>query len=398
MLRQLKTRFATLGLAAALTLWGNGYVWGEPLRPAVKETPIPYGELENGDFEEGIDEFGGPAAWDVWCSGRGSGNTNMSWAISQENDNTPDTTKKLSLANSPGRKADYSVSQEIYHMKAGTYTAALLFEGESDDMASGSVLSVNGRETGLGSCLGWKKWKQAVLPDVVVEEGGTVRIEIRGTLEPGQWLDLDHVQFVSSAEFEESKSTWKAESAKMREAKPVKDAPLSTVTGQIQNGTFNQGVEWDVKGYPDGYLNGWTLPKANWDAWIYNGSQGEFDITNISDSKAVREFEIKQKVKLKPGAYQINSVIGGRWSNSESNNEVCIRVAQPDGVFIGERYWETGYGQAVSDEFDIDSPMEVTVSFTFMLSGGRNASLDNKSGGNCDLGKKTEGEDLPRSG
>lgn len=100
MLRQLKTRFATLGLAAALTLWGNGYVWGEPLRPAVKETPIPYGELENGDFEEGIDEFGGPAAWDVWCSGRGSGNTNMSWAISQENDNTPDITKKLSLANS----------------------------------------------------------------------------------------------------------------------------------------------------------------------------------------------------------------------------------------------------------------------------------------------------------
>lgn len=73
-------------------------------------------------------------------------------------------------------------------------------------------------------------------------------------------------------------------------------------------------------------------------------------------------------------------------------------MAQPDGVLIGERYWETGYGQAVSDEFDIDSPMEVTVSFTFMLSGGRNASLDNKSGGNCDLGKKTEGEDLPRSG
>lgn len=218
-----------------------------------------------------------------------------------------------------------------------------------------------------------------MLPDVVVEEGGTVRIEIRGTLEPGQWLDLDHVQFVPSAEFEESKSTWKAESAKMREAKPVKDAQLSTVTGQIQNGTFNQGVEWDVKGYPDGYLNGWTLPKADWDAWIYNGSQGEFDITNISDSKAVREFEIKQKVKLKPGAYQINSVIGGRWSNSESNNEVCIRVAQPDGVLIGERYWETGYGQAVSDEFDIDSPMEVTVSFTFMLSGGRNASLDNVS-------------------
>lgn len=374
-IRLYKQRIA-IAIAAVLVFLGCRPVWGNQARPALIQPVLEQGELKDGDFESSASL----ESWDIWFSETGTGGRKATYGISQEPDNEANPTKKLSLHNNVGRAVDFSVSQEVYRMKAGTYTAAILLEGDSDDRNSGSVFRVNGRQQALGKLMGWKNWKQVVIPGIEVQEGETVRVEIAGTLSYGQWMDIDEIQLIPSEEFMASDASVKEKvKERIKEKQAVElteEAMPYEVSTQILNGNFAEELRWNVKNHPEGYLYGWTLPETGSEDWLYDVEEGKFQIINIDDDDGLKEFEIKQKVQLKAGSYQIDAVIGGIWDDS-SYNEVCIRVAKPDGTLIGERYWATGYGQSVSDEFVVKHSMEVTVSFTFSLSGGRMATLSN---------------------
>lgn len=363
-------RGIAISLSVILVVMGCRPAYGGQEKPALIQPVIPYGELENGDFEEGKGEFG-PVGWEVWFSETGD-HDQVSWGVSKGNGT--DSTKKLSLYNGLGHSVDFSLTQKIYHMKAGTYTAALIFEGDSGDKSSGTRLQVNEETAAFGKLIGDNNWKQVVIPEVMVEEGGEADINISGKLSAKEWMDIDSVVLTPKEDFVSNQAALKAEAAVKRAVVPARHVQVEKVSREIKNGRFSQGLIWDAIGYPDGYLPGWTLQASPSDAWVYDTENGSFRLRNIGDQESRKEYTVSQKVRLGEGSWQIDSYLGGDWDDV-GYNECCMRVREPDGTLIDERYWTVGYGQVISDEFKLKVETEITVSFTFLLSGGRKATL-----------------------
>lgn len=326
-----------------------------------------YDRLTNGDFETGEDAYGHLPGWTVEFANWGSGSARAGYRLTTEDDNF-NTTQKLSLGNSTGKRNAFTITQQFFSAGTGQYIVAL--DWESATGPTDFYLSVNGRRLALGNATGWKNWGQNASEPFAVRRGDVVTVEIGGTLEDGGWLDIDNVIFMPAADFVQQLYPY------YYWAEPAAAAPMSFVTmDHIQNGDFSEEVIWTDAGNPDGYLPGWILPKIDWDTWRYTVAAGEFNLSNISGSTAAGTFELKQYVQLAAGRYTLNAWSGWTW---DENNPAGITMrVKADGRVLAETQKNPGWGDLVTDDFTLDEATTVEVSFVFSLSGGAQLGLDN---------------------
>lgn len=330
----------------------------------VQEQPAVHQELMNGEFEE-MENEGGIPGWHITFKDWGQGKKRAAFKITEESDNK-NSTRKLAVGNSTGDKNDFSVRQMVKAPAAGNYIVTCEAEAGPQNTGSELYLKANHAIAEYGTFLGWNHWKQMATEPFYVAAGEIIDIEIKGTLASEGWFDLDHVKLIPADQY------IPAENA----VNIMETVPEYEAVNTIKNGAFSEGICYDVKNYPNGYLPGWILPETDFSVWKILTYQGTFEVNNISTDQKPAEYTIKQEVYLEPGEYTLDAYTGWIWNDANPDG-VCMRVAEPDGTLIAERYWNPGWGQIASDSFRISEKMKVTVSFTFQLMPGETASLQN---------------------
>lgn len=238
-------------------------------RPPLVEPEQRPAALENGDFEQYFDEYGELPGWKVTFSEWGEGENSASFGLSAEEDNLPNTSQKLSLYNGLAEPVDFTVSQTVEGPAAGDYVVACIFEGGPAGADTRTTLSVNGKAVDFGSYDGWKGWKQVVSEAFTVAEGGTVVIEISGTLNSKDWMDLDDVELTPAGAFR---------------PRTFARSGGASVYDRLTNGDFETGED------ANGLLPGWTVEFADWGR---GAARAGYRLTKESDN-----FNTSQKLSL----------------------------------------------------------------------------------------------------
>ncbi len=151
--------------------------------------------IENGNFETGDTQ-----GWDIQFSNWGSGDKLATVSVFAADDNTPNTTQKLSLFNGTGQSIQFTLRQEVL-LSPGEYVSSLSYEGGESGNNIRATLSVNNSEESFGRLSGWKFWKTAVLNDILITQRTSVLIEISGTLDEGVWLSLDDIELIEKSQY-----------------------------------------------------------------------------------------------------------------------------------------------------------------------------------------------------
>ncbi len=349
----------------------------QAVRPPIIEPVMKNTTIVNGAFEKSVDGFGNPEGWNIRVSKNSGPGGSVSYSLSKEEDNTDNTSKKLTLYNGMDEDISFSVTQTVYASSyaSGNYVASVIYEGSWNEEDSGIVFRVNEKSTGFGMLEGWQKWKQAVIPDLSIVQGQNIEISISGRLRAKEFLDLDDVELVEADQFAARAFLALEKEREHPPYEPVRTAPAFAVQEFIQNGTFDEDICWDVYGYPQGYLPKWEISAEDLSKWDYWIADGVLECKNISETGGEQSMTISQKVHLKPGKYLMHGETGWVWDEGNEDG-VCMRVEDKRGVLIAERYWNPGYGRIISDEFMVKEEMDVTASVTLKLPQGANAAMD----------------------
>lgn len=238
-------------------------------RPPLVEPELQPTALENGDFERYFDEYGELPGWEVTFSEWGEGEESASFGLSVEEDNTPNTTQKLSLYNGMAEPVTFTVSQTVESPTAGEYVVACIFEGGPADTDTQTTFSVNGKTVAFGRYEGWKNWRQVVSDAFTTAEGDPVVIEISGTLDSKDWMDLDDVELTLAEAFE---------------PKTFARFGGAVIYDRLTNGDFETGED------ENGLLPGWTVEFADWGS---GAARAGYRLTTESDN-----FNTSQKLSL----------------------------------------------------------------------------------------------------
>ncbi|MCC8024674.1 MAG: hypothetical protein LIP16_05130, partial [Clostridium sp.] len=385
-MRQMAKRWMAVCIAASM-IWtaGSQYAYagvlpeGRPERPPLVEPAVKKQVLVNGEFEIPVDEFGQIEGWEVELSKK-EGQWNKVWVEVYKNwEDSSNDSKKLAIYNGLEEDLHFSISQKIASSgyRTGIYTASVIYEG--DDGRSGGVsditFRVNGAQVKFEKLEGLMHWKQAQIGNLALQEGEPLTVEISGVLKESGALNMDDILLTPAEQFVPRVFTPPAGKEAHPPYEPVREAAPQEAEKNIQNGSFDQPLDWGVNGYPKGYLPGWTIDAEHMERWDYKIDDGMFEVKNTGGMEGIEEFALSQKVRLGVGEYTLNAESYRGWDEA-SREGVCMRVADPDGVLIAERYWSPGIGFMISDPFRIDQEKEVTVSFTFQLPEGKSCSLD----------------------
>ncbi|WP_029069122.1 glycosyl hydrolase 53 family protein [Jonesia quinghaiensis] len=91
---------------------------------------------------------------------------------------------------------EFTVTQQIDNVPAGTYTLKATSQGDgeaSDDTLTVGATTAAGDYSGSLELNGWQQWKTTTVTDVVVPEDGTVTVSLTGALAANAWGTLDEV-------------------------------------------------------------------------------------------------------------------------------------------------------------------------------------------------------------
>ncbi|MFI3257718.1 MAG: hypothetical protein R3Y36_05415 [Spirochaetales bacterium] len=179
-----KVLFMMCMMLLSMTLWGNDVI----------------NYVQNGDFE-----LGDAHNWLIEFSETGVGENSPSYGFSQEPDNTPNQTKKISLYNGMSKDIRFSLKQSI-PLSAGTYVASFRIEGGPSGENIKGQLSVNGQATSYNILRGWTNWDNVILKEIEITEDSEVVLEISGTLIPKMWISLDDIALIAASDFVESET------------------------------------------------------------------------------------------------------------------------------------------------------------------------------------------------
>lgn len=316
----------------------------EPARPALVEPDppeLPPAAVVNGDFEQGFDGQGQLRGWTVTFSEWGEGEAAVAYSPSTEEDNTGNTTQKLSLYNGMPKAVDFSVSQTVEGVAAGEYIVSLIFEGGPADAQTGTRLCVNGTTADFGSYSGWKNWKQVVSQRIAVEQNGTVSIEITGRMNSKDWMDLDDVELVPADAFRaRSFAPAEPEAVTATATAAVGTAGEAPVTyDRLTNGNFETPAD------ENGRLPGWTVEFADWGA---GEKRASYRLTTEKDNR-----NTTQKLSLGNSTGKNNTfAVRQKFLAAEAGDYIVAfdweadpyRWTSPALYVNGQRTW-AGYGQ-----------------------------------------------------
>ena len=141
--------------------------------------------IENGDFESG-DTTG----WTITMPDA-DGDT-VGYEVQTNQWMTNNTSNFLNYWNNNSDAVDFSMTQTITAVPAGTYKVAFRQDGLADTV-SGLSIRVAGTEKELDATAAWNNWASQESEPFVLEEESDVTIEISGTVAAGYWGDIDDI-------------------------------------------------------------------------------------------------------------------------------------------------------------------------------------------------------------
>jgi len=142
--------------------------------------------VANGNFETG-DATGWTINFSSW--------DNAGYTVRSDQWAANNTTKMFNFWNNGSSAINISISQTISGLADGTYKASFSMEGES-----GINLALSaGNKSVQGTASGWDKWAAFETADFQVS-GGSLTIEISGTISSSQWGDIDNIKLYKLAE------------------------------------------------------------------------------------------------------------------------------------------------------------------------------------------------------
>lgn len=141
--------------------------------------------IENGDFESG-DTTG----WTITMESA-DGDT-VGYEVQTNQWMTNNTSNFLNYWNNNSDAVDFSMSQTINAVPAGTYKVVFRQDGK-ENMTSGLSIRVAGTEKELDATAAWNNWASQESEPFVLEEESDVTIEISGTVAAGYWGDIDDI-------------------------------------------------------------------------------------------------------------------------------------------------------------------------------------------------------------
>mgnify|MGYP003288537169 FL=1 len=141
--------------------------------------------IENGDFESG-DTTG----WTITMESA-DGDT-VGYEVQTNQWMTNNTSNFLNYWNNNSDAVDFSMSQTINAVPAGTYKVVFRQDGK-ENMTSGLSIRVAGIEKELDATAAWNNWALQESEPFVLEEEADVTIEISGTVAAGYWGDIDDI-------------------------------------------------------------------------------------------------------------------------------------------------------------------------------------------------------------
>lgn len=332
-------------------------------RPPLVEPELAAAGLVNGDFEQYFDAYGALPGWKVEFSAWGEGEAAASFGLSAEDDNTPNSTQKLSLYNGMAQPVEFTVSQTVEGPAAGSYIVALIFEGGAADTDAQTALYVNGKSVEFGRFAGWKNWRQVASEAFAVTEGEAVVIEIRGTLESKGWMDLDEIELTPADAFR-PRSFASAETG-------------AAVYDRLTNGDFETGED------AYGHLPGWTVEFANWGG---GSARAGYRLTTEDDN-----FNTTQKLSLgnstgKRNAFTITQqffsagtgqyIVALDWESATGPTDFYLSV-NGRRLALGNATGWKNWGQNASETFAVRRGDVVTVEIGGTLEDGGWLDIDN---------------------
>lgn len=141
--------------------------------------------IQNGDFESG-DTTG----WTITMQDADS--SNVGYKVTTDSGMTNNTTNYFNYWNNNSKAVDFSMSQTITAVPAGTYKVVFRQDG-AENAASGLSIKVAGTEKNLDATVKWNVWNSQESEAFVLDAESDVTVEISGTVAAGYWGDIDDI-------------------------------------------------------------------------------------------------------------------------------------------------------------------------------------------------------------
>ena len=177
-------RVAASALAATLVLTGAN-VSGIDVEAKAESVWENTSYVVNSDFESG-DTTG----WTITMPDADS--SNVGYKVTTDSGMTNNTTNYFNYWNNNSEAVDFSMSQTITAVPAGTYKVVFRQDG-AENAASGLSIKVAGTEKNLDATVNWNVWNSQESEAFVLDAESDVTVEISGTVVAGYWGDIDDI-------------------------------------------------------------------------------------------------------------------------------------------------------------------------------------------------------------